>query len=80
MSAPASGEPITLAEHGQPSTTIVVPSEASETVRGAADELRDYVRELVGVQLPLVSDDTEIDGPAILETRPESRGVCGTYW
>ena len=50
----AAGE-LTLAERGMPAAySIVIPVDAGASVRYAADELRGYVREMTGVELPVV--------------------------
>jgi len=65
LAATAAAETLTLAAGGKPATTIVVPAEADEHVQAAASELQQYVVKLVGVELPVVADDAELNTPAI---------------
>ncbi len=65
LAATTAAETLTLAAGGKPATTIVVPAEADEHVQAAASELQQYVVKLVGVELPIVADDAELNTPAI---------------
>ena len=48
---------LTLAERGKPAEyAIVIPKAAGASVKYAAEELRDYVRQMTGVELPVVAD------------------------
>lgn len=47
---------LTIAEsHKEPSAEIGVPSDSSPSVRYAAEELRDHIRQMTGVKLPLIA-------------------------
>ncbi len=56
VSSPAWAEKITLIRDGQPNATIVVQADAPEPVKAAAEDLRDYIQKISGVELPLKTD------------------------
>ena len=69
---------LVLAERGKRAEhSIVIPDGAGESVRYAAEELRDYVSEMTGVELPIITDGTRQDLPekAIFIAPPASRLV-----
>ena len=54
VSANALAGNLVLAERGRVAAySIVVPAEASEVVRYAAEELRDFTEKVTGVRLPI---------------------------
>ena len=53
----AVSEPITLVENGSPRCCIVVPDEATPTIRHASAELASYVKRISGAEVPIVSED-----------------------
>ncbi|MBR3222890.1 MAG: DUF4838 domain-containing protein [Kiritimatiellae bacterium] len=74
---------LVLAERGQAADrAIVVPEETAESVRYAAEELRDFTEKTVGVRLPIVTDADPLPPKAILlgQTRytRDSAGDVGT--
>ena len=73
---------LVLAERERvPDCTIVVPAEASEAVRYAAEELRDFTERTTGVRLPVATDAEPMPSKAILLGRTryttESAGDVG---
>ena len=57
VSANALAGNLVLAERGRVAVySIVVPAEASEVVRYAAEELRDFTERVTGVKLPIITD------------------------
>jgi hypothetical protein len=66
LAATAGGaESFTLTEDGQPRARIVVGGQPPETVAFAARELRDFVREMSGAELPIAAS-AEPGTPSIL--------------
>jgi len=57
--------PVVLVEEGQPRATIVVPAEASPTVRRAADEVRGYLEQMSGARLPIAAEGDAVAGMRI---------------
>jgi len=71
---------LTLAERGAaPTRTIVLPHQPSVSQRYAAEELRAYIKEMTGVEMPITSDEGELPPAAIIigETR-HTDGALGT--
>ena len=70
----AAGE-LVIARRGRPAEfTIVVRAQATECERYAADELRDFLNRLTGVELPIADDSAPLPDKAVLigETRHTS--------
>ncbi len=65
MVSAACADSITIAKDNAPVMTVVIPVEADEQVERAANELQEYVTKLVGVELPIVTDEADLDAPAI---------------
>ena len=64
---------IILAERGKaPDRAIVISATAGESQRYAAEELRDYVKQMTDVELPICTDEGELPAKAIF--------VGGTKW
>ena len=59
----ASAAGLVLADHGQSRYTIVIASDASATVKHAAQELSDDLKQISGAVLPVTSQKPH--GPAI---------------
>jgi hypothetical protein len=55
-----------LVTDGKAAATVVLPKDATPAERRAADELRAHLREMAGVDLPLVADDQPLPPHAIL--------------
>ncbi len=53
---------VVLVNDGQPAATVMIPTDASETVRFAADELMRYVEQISGARLPVVTEGAQITG------------------
>ena len=64
--SPAQGEPILLVDGGKSVATIVVPAEPSDIDWTAADDLREYVRQMTGAELPILAGAVPEQGAAIL--------------
>lgn len=62
ISLPAKAGSITLTRNGQPNATIVVQADAPEPVKTAAEDLRDYIHKISGVELPLKTDGVATTG------------------
>ena len=59
---------IVIAERGKaPDCAIVIPSEAPEAVRYAAEELRDFTEKTTGVRLPIVENADAARKAVVLE-------------
>jgi hypothetical protein len=54
--ASAAGPELVVAEDGEPTCCIVIPDDASDTVRRAADELASYLGQISGATLPIVAE------------------------
>jgi len=65
MSRCGSAAPVVLVEEGKPRATIVVPAEASPTVRRAADEVRGYLEKMSGARVPIAAEREAVDGMRI---------------
>jgi ABC-type phosphate/phosphonate transport system substrate-binding protein len=65
MSRCVSAAPVVLVEDGKPRATIVVPAEASPTVRRAADEVRGYLEKMSGARVPIAAEREAVDGMRI---------------
>ena len=63
--AGARAETIILAADGRPSATIVLPADAHARLEAAATELRDHVRLICGVELPLHRDGRAVPGAGL---------------
>jgi len=61
----ASLAPAALVEDGQPRATIVVPADASPTVREAAQELSAYLEKMSGAKLPVVAEGQPATGTRV---------------
>ncbi len=59
-------EKITIAENGRSDYKIVVSREASPSERHAAEELRGFLKEMTGADLPILTDDAEMSGKEII--------------
>lgn len=61
MNAPKPDEPagdaVLIAEEGKPMMTIVVSASASPSTRYAAEELKRFLSQMTGADMPLVTDD-----------------------
>ena len=64
-----------LVENAQPRSTIVMGSQAAAKERLAAEELRDYLHEISGAWLPLVTDAKRVEGTRILVGRKTHSGA-----
>jgi len=64
--APASAAGLVLAEGGQSNFSIVVSLQASPSEKHAASELQQFLQQISGAQLPIVSDTTPKTGPEIV--------------
>ncbi|HUT88144.1 MAG TPA: DUF4838 domain-containing protein [Thermoguttaceae bacterium] len=53
---PAAGPEMVLVAEGEPRCCVVIPDDASETVRRAAEELAAYVERISGASLPVVAE------------------------
>ena len=72
-----SGDFFTIAERGNPARCrIIVPRTATPSYFHAAKELRDHVKQMTGVELPVVSE-WEGGGAVRLETAPAELGEEG---
>lgn len=66
-SATATAEGLTLAERGKAANySIVLPLKASVSQRYAAKELQGFTEQMIGVKLPIVTDDGTLPERAIL--------------
>jgi hypothetical protein len=54
LAAPAARPSAILVSDGQPRSTVVLPAEASETLRLAAEELVTHLENMSGARLPIV--------------------------
>ena len=64
----AAGGDLLLAERGAPEAyAIVVPASAGASVRYAAEELRDHVRLMTGVEMPIVTNETDATSASLPE-------------
>ncbi len=54
--SPARGDELVLADRGQSAYRIVVSDDASVSTRHGAEELRTFLQQMTGVELPIVSD------------------------
>ena len=73
---PAPRQSFVIAERGKaPDCAIVIPVEAPEAVRYAAEELRDFTEKTTGVRLPIVSNAT---GKAVVLKVDEKLFTKGT--
>ena len=61
----ASAERVVLAAKGQAVATIVIPAQANEKEKLAAEELRHYVKAICGVELPLQADGKQVAGTGL---------------
>ena len=52
----AAGPEMMLVEEGRPRCSVVIPDDASDTVRRAAEELAAYVKRMSGADLPIVAE------------------------
>jgi len=52
-------------ENGQPRATIVIPADASPTVRAAAQELSAYLEKMSGARLPVVTEGQPVTGTRV---------------
>lgn len=82
-----------LVENGQPRATIVVPADASLTVREAARELSAHVEKMSGAKLTIVTEGQPVTGARVdvglrqpaagdeervwIEVGPEGATICG---
>ncbi|MCX7597637.1 MAG: hypothetical protein N2512_02030, partial [Armatimonadetes bacterium] len=62
MLAGAGRAEMTIAEQGQPRATIVIGADHSRTDEWCARELQTWLEEITGARLPIVTDDTPVDG------------------
>lgn len=62
----SSATAITLAENGRSDYQIVVPNKRPPVTDYAAKELQHFLREISGVELPIVTENKAGSGPAIL--------------
>lgn len=53
---------VVLVDDGRGAATVVIPAEASETVRYAAGELARYIEQISGARVPIVRDGAEVAG------------------
>ena len=60
---PAAGPEMVLVDEGEPRCCVVIPDDASQTVRRAAEELAGYVERISGADLPVVAEG-EAGSPA----------------
>jgi hypothetical protein len=71
--------PLRIVDGGQARAVIVVPEDAAATVSGAATELQDYIEQVSGARLEIVSEaDAQTTGPCIAvgnTTLAEEAGV-----
>ncbi|HID07965.1 MAG TPA: DUF4838 domain-containing protein [Armatimonadetes bacterium] len=54
-----------LARDGRSDYTIVISNDASPTERHAANELRNFLEQICGARLPIVTDEQSVSGPMI---------------
>jgi len=54
-----------LVEDGQPRATIVIPADASPTVREAVQELSAYLEKMTGAKLPIVAEGKAVTGARV---------------
>jgi len=59
-------EKITIAENGRSDYKIVVSREASPSERHAAEELRGFLKEMTGADLPILTDEVGMNGKEII--------------
>jgi len=62
----AAGAPVQLTKHGQPAATIVLAKEPTRVAQFAASELQHHLELISGAKLPIVADDTPVQGSRIL--------------
>lgn len=63
--SPASAQAISLVENGQPTATIVVPINRDKWTDLAAEWLQDYVAQITGATLPIVTEGQTSSGTII---------------
>ncbi|HCU34452.1 MAG TPA: hypothetical protein DGT21_03105 [Armatimonadetes bacterium] len=56
---------ITLATGGKPAATIVIPAQANDKERLAAEDLKHYVQAICGVELPINADGRAVTGTGL---------------
>ncbi len=55
-----------LVRDGRPAVNIVLAARCRPAAQFAAAELRDHVRRITGVELPVIADDEPVSGPRII--------------
>lgn len=65
LSQNARAETLFLARAGRPAATIVVPADAGERLKLAAEELQRYVRRICGIKLPIRADGQGVEGAGL---------------
>ncbi len=66
LGAGTAGAQVVLVQDGQPQATIVLPQEASDTLKLAAEELQTHIQLIAGAQLPVVEEGQTTEGALIL--------------
>ncbi len=68
--------PMTIVRHGKSVYSIIVPEKASQSLLTAAFELQRDVKESTGVQLPLITASTPVNGAFIsLGATPQAKSI-----
>ncbi len=65
-SSATDGNTFLMAQDGKPESTIIIAKEPTPSARLAALELQYHVNKITGVMLPIMTDDTKVDGRRIL--------------
>jgi hypothetical protein len=63
---------LTLVDGGNPRATIVISHDAPHKNKLAAEELQTYLKRISGAELPIVTDDREVEGNRILIGRSKA--------
>ena len=66
-----------LVKGGVPNATVVLSADPTRAASMAARELQEHVRLITGAQLPIVRDDTSVDGVRILVGESEATRALG---
>ncbi|CAH1211079.1 hypothetical protein PAECIP111891_03678 [Paenibacillus allorhizoplanae] len=62
---PETGPKLVLVENGESRSTIILPQRATEYEKKAMQELKDYIRQISEVELPVAEDAAEVEGTKI---------------